>query len=111
MNAITIKTPNGIQANKTLNTLSAKLEKKYKNSKNIKFGFDMGFDGAWEFVIQNTKNDRAIVFKQHPNNANQQVAFIYATSFANQMSEDVRYDIKNKDLFSFAQLVISQISK
>ena len=107
----TIKTPNGIQANKTLNALAAKLEKKYQSSNNLKFGFDMGFDGSWEFVIQNTKTDRALVLKQNPSNSNQQVAFIYATSFANQLSEDVRYDIKNKELFTFAQVVISQICK
>jgi len=106
-----ISTPNGIKSNKTLNAVAAKLEKKYKTSKNLKFGFDMGFDGVWEFVINNTKTDRAVVVKQHPNNSNIQAAFIYATSFKNQLSEDARYDVKNKEVISFAQLVISEISK
>ena len=107
----TIKTPNGIVANKTLNNVAAQLEKKYKTSKNLKFGFDMGFDGVWEFVVQNTKTDRAIVIKQNPTSSNIQTAFVYARSFANQLSEDARYDIKNKEVLTFIQVVISQICK
>ena len=69
----------------------------------------MGFDGTWEFVIKNTKTNRAVVFKQDPRTSNKQVAFVYARSFegANaQPSEDVRYDIKNKDLVTFSKLAV-----
>ena len=114
MNTITIKTPNGIQANTALNNLAAKLDKLYKKSNNIKRGFDMGFDGTWEFVIKNTKTNRAVVLKQDPRTSNKQLAYVYARSFegANaQPSEDVLYDIKNKDLVTFSKLIISQISK
>jgi hypothetical protein len=107
----TIQTPNGIVANKTLNNVAAQLKKKYKTSKNLKFGFDMGFDGVWELVVQNTKTDRAVVIKQNPTDANIQTAFIYARSFANQPSDDGRYDIKNKEVLTFLQVVISQICK
>jgi len=114
MEVIKIKTPNGIQANKELNKLADQLDKLYKNSKNIKRGFDMGFDGTWEFVIKNTKTNRAVVFKQDPRTSNKQLAYVYARSFegANaQPSEDVLYDIKNSDLLTFAKLLISQLSK
>ena len=114
MEVIKIKTPNGIQANKELNKLADQLDKLYKNSKNIKRGFDMGFDGTWEFVIKNTKTNRAVVFKQDPRTSSKQLAYIYARSFEGvnaQPSEDVLYDIKNSDLLTFAKLLISQLSK
>tara|TARA_R110000822_G_scaffold190660_1_gene329434 strand:+ start:884 stop:1258 length:375 start_codon:yes stop_codon:yes gene_type:complete len=114
MEVITINTPNGIQANKELNKLAGQLDKLYKNSKNIKRGFDMGFDGTWEFVIKNTKNNRALVFKQDPRTSSKQLAFVYARAFdgANaQHSEDALYDIKNSDLLTFAKLSITQLSK
>ena len=114
MEVIKIKTPNGIQANKELNKLADQLDKLYKKSNNIKRGFDMGFDGTWEFVIKNTKTNRAVVFKQDPRTSSKQLAYIYARSFEGvnaQPSEDVLYDIKNSDLLTFAKLLISQLSK
>ena len=114
MEVIKIKTPNGIQANKELNKLADQLDKLYKNSKNIKRGFDMGFDGTWEFVIKNTKTNRAGVFKQDPRTSSKQLAYVYARAFEGvnaQPSEDALYDIKNSDLLTFAKLLISQLSK
>ena len=111
MNAIAINTPNGLQANKELNKLAAKLDKLYKNSKNVKRGFDIGFDGAWEYVIHLTKTDRAIVIKQDPKYNHCQAVFIYATSFSNQMSEDKFMHVANNNLLDFAQTTISLLSK
>ena len=109
--AVLISTPNGIKANKQLNNLASKLEKKYKKSKNLKFGFDMGFDGAWEFVIHNTKTDKACVLKQNPSNPAVQVGFLYAQSFATQMREDETYEVPNDMLDQFASIVISEVSR
>jgi hypothetical protein len=105
------KKTTGIQANKVLNTLADKVEKLYKTSKNLKFGFDMGYDAEWEYVIENTKTNKAIVLKQHPQIPNKQLAFMYMRSFSTQHSEDVLYDIKNKDLVLFIQKSIPYICK
>jgi len=105
------KNKTGFQANKALNQLADKLDKKYKSAKNIKSGFDMGYDGVWEFVIKNTKTDKAIVLKQHPEFSNKQLAFVYMTSFSSQQSHDVLYDIKNKDLMLFVEKIIPHLSK
>jgi hypothetical protein len=108
---ITLKNKNGIKANQVLNQLADKLDKKYKFAKNIKRGFDMGYDGVWEFVIQNTKTNKAIVLKQSPEFPNKQLAFVYATSFSSQPSHDVLYDINNKDLMLFVEKIMPHLSK
>ena len=105
------KNTSGFQANKSLNTLANKVEKLYKTSKNLKFHFEMGYDGEWEYVIENTKTNKAIVLKQHPQIPNKQLAFIYLRSFSSQPSEDVLYDIKNEDLVLFIQKGIPHICK
>ena len=105
------KNTTGFQANKVLNTLANKVEKLYKTSKNLKFGFDMGYDCDWEYVIENTKTNKAIVLKQHPQIPNKQLAFIYMRSFSSQPKEDLLYDIKNEDLVLFIQKTIPHICK
>jgi hypothetical protein len=105
------KNKTGFQANKVLNELASKVEKKYKSSQNIKSGFEMGYDGEWEYIIQNIKTNKAVVFKQHPEITNKQLAFVYMRSFSSQLSEDILYDIKNNDLMFFVEKTIPYICK
>jgi hypothetical protein len=114
---ITIKTQNGLQANKTLNKLADKLEKTYK-SPNLKFGFDIGqFDGIWEYTIKNTKTNRGLVLKQDPRYTNCQLAYVYLRSIDDtptqtaQCSEDLRQYVKNEQLFQFVGACIKEFSK
>jgi hypothetical protein len=113
-----IQRKNGLQANKTLNKLAEKLEKTYKSSKNLKFGFEMSrFDGLWEFKIKNTKTNKGLVLKEDPKYNNCQRAFVYLQSIdttdtqTSQMREDLRQYVKNTDLFNFSKHCISAIAK
>ena len=115
---ITIKTKNGLQANKTLNKLADKLEKTYKSSKNIKFGFTLGqFDGIWEYTIKNVKTNRGVVLKENPSYDNCQMAFVYLRSIDDtdtqtaQPTEDLRQNVRNIDLFNFCKSCITEFSK
>jgi hypothetical protein len=108
---VTINTPNGIKGSKELNELADKLRKKYKNSKNIKIGFDMGFDGVWELVIENTNNDTALVLKPSNRAPKAMEVFVYLTSFSTQPKEDELICVWNKDLLINIPKIISVISK
>jgi len=112
-----IKNMNGLQANKTLNKLASKLEKTYKSSKNLKFGFEIGkFDGIWEYSIKNIKTNKALVLKEDKRYNNCQMAFVYLQSFDTtdngpaQHKEDLKQYVRNIDLYKFSQQVISTIA-
>jgi hypothetical protein len=114
---ITIRTQNGLNANKTLNKLADKLEKTYK-SPNLKFSFSVGqFDGIWEYTIKNIKTNRGLVLKQDPRYNNCQMAFVYLRSIDDtdtqtaQPTEDLRQYVKNEQLFQFVQACIKEFSK
>ena len=106
------KSKKGFQANKTLNKLASKLEKTYKTP-NLKFGFEMGIDGIWEFVVKNIKTNKALVLKENPEFNNCHMAFLYLQSFESpaQPTEDLRQYVKNEQLFQFVQACIKEFSK
>ena len=114
---ITIKTQNGLQANKHLNKLADKLEKTY-TSPNLNFSFCVGqFDGIWEYTIKNVKTNKGLVLKQDARYNNCQLAYVYfrsiddTTTQTAQMSEDLKQYVKNEQLFSFVQACIKEFSK
>jgi hypothetical protein len=111
MKNFVISTPNGIQSNKELNALASQLTKLYKTSKNLKRGFQMGFDGEWEYIVENTKNDVAFVMKHCDDVPNAQIVYIYSTSFKNQVSADEVIGVSNTKLLDFAKEMISVFSK
>tara|TARA_R110000787_G_scaffold244279_1_gene350228 strand:- start:2 stop:304 length:303 start_codon:yes stop_codon:yes gene_type:complete len=99
-----------LQANKVLNKVSVKLNKKYKNTA-IKVGFTIGFDALWELVIQNTKTDRAIVIKESNRASKAQEVFIYAESFDNQLTHSEQVCVRDKDIESMCSKLIPLLSK
>ena len=111
MNFVVINTPNGIKQNKTLNDLCSKLKKKYSKSPNIKIGFDMGFDGEWELIIENKKTDSAMVLKASKRASNATEVFGYFTSFSTQPVEDELVCVRNNQLEDACIRIISLMSK
>ncbi len=105
-----ITTPNGIKANRTLNKLSEKLNKKYKNS-NIKVGFEIGFYGNWELIINNTKTDRAMVLKENGNTFGEQQVYLYTDSFINQQTHNKHWCVNNEVLGNVCNKLIPLLSK
>ena len=111
MNYVVINTPNGIKGSKTLNDLASKLTKKYSKSPNIKIGFDMGFDGVWELIIENTKTDNAMVLKPSNRAKDATEVFGYFTSFSTQPVEDELACVRNNKLEEACIKIISLMSK
>lgn len=111
MNYAVINTPNGIKGSKTLNDLASKLKKKYSKSPNIKIGFDMGFDGVWELIIQNTKTDNAMVLKPSNRAKDATEVFGYFNSFSTQPVEDELACVRNNQLEDACICIISLMSK
>ena len=111
MDFIVINTPKGIKGSETLNQLCSKLKKKYSKSPNIKIGFDMGFDGVWELIIENTKTDTAIVLKPSNRAKDATEVFGYFTSFSSQPKEDELSCVRNSQLEQACIRIISLMSK
>jgi hypothetical protein len=111
MEIVVINTPNGIKGSKTLNDLSSKLKKKYSKSPNIQIRFDMGFDGVWELIIQNTKTDMAMVLKPSNRAKDATEVFGYFTSFSTQPVQDDIACVRNHRLEAACVRIISLMSK
>jgi hypothetical protein len=111
MDYLVINTPNGIKGSKTLNDLASKLKKKYSKSPNIQIGFDMGFDGVWELIIQNTKTDMAMVLKPSNRAKDATEVFGYFRSFSTQLQEDELACVRNNQLEAACVRIISLMSK
>ena len=99
-----------LKANKVLNKVSVKLNKKYKNS-SIKVGFDIGFDALYELVIHNTKTDRAMVIKESNRSSKAQEVFIYTESFKNQLTHCEHVCVRDKDIESMCSKIIPLLNK
>lgn len=99
MQHIIINTPNGLQANPALNRLADVLDRT-EFSTLLKYNFELGFDGAWELVIQpvNPELDTAFVFKQSDRFKLAQELFVYADGFNNGALHTRQAPIHNKDL-------------
>jgi len=111
MNYLVFDTPNGLKANKNLNNLSAKLQKRYSKSVNIKIGFEIGFDGIWELVIKNIKTDKAIVLKESNRAKAATEVFGYFESFENQPLHNELACVANTRLEEACISLISLMSK
>ena len=65
MKAIKIETPNGITETKTLNFFSKFLRRTDLYRKQISSeGFELGFDGEWEYIIKFKGKTGFIVFRE-----------------------------------------------
>jgi hypothetical protein len=94
---ILINTPGGVKRANKLNRLADQLKNKSLGDsryKQVKVGFEMGFDGVWEMVVKNTKTDRAIVLKENPQTG-QVLAFFYLQSFSTQASDNQQVVFQN----------------
>ena len=112
MNIVQIKIgKNGVQANKELNVLAKQLEGGYKTSKNLKFYFELGFDGEWEFYVENAKTNKKIVLRRDLQKPGHQEVFIYFTDSENQLTEDMRFPVLNNNLLDITKMLISKMSK
>lgn len=105
-----IQTPNGLKANDTLNKVASQLQKRYKNSNNIKWGFTPDFDGQWSLEVEVVSKNRAIVLKQDADSRAQQV-FFYFRDYKNQPLHDHHTRICNCEVFDFINHTISEIYK
>jgi hypothetical protein len=107
----TIITPNGIKANDVLNSLCDKLDTKWKSLSHMKYWWEIGFDGHWELLIKNTKTDKGICLKQHPDK-NKQWGMVYSSEMSNQSkAHDLLFDIQNKDVLYFVEFTFNSLNK
>jgi hypothetical protein len=104
----TISTPNGVKGSKTLNEASDKLRKKFSKSSNVKFYFEMGFDGKFEFMIENTKTNRKVCMRE--NNPDAFQVFCYF-QHVDQPFEDTTFVIKKDRIMEIAEKSISIMSR
>lgn len=105
---IFIQTPNGVKGSKTLNEAADKLRKKFSKSPNLKFYFEMGFDGKFEFMIENKKTNRKICMRE--NNANEFQVFCYFRDI-DQAFEDARFLIRKNQIMETAEKSISLMAR
>jgi len=103
-----ISTPNGIKGSKALNEASDKLRKKFSKSPNLKFYFEMGFDGKFEFMIENKKTNRKICMRE--NDVNEFQVFCYFQD-VNQAFEDVRFLIRKNQIMETAEKAITVMAR
>ena len=76
--AIRIETPNGIKETKTLNYFSKFLRKTDLHRKQIsEEGFEIAFDGQWEYIINFKGKNGFMVFREDENG--DIILFLYPT--------------------------------
>jgi hypothetical protein len=105
---IIIQTPNGIKGSKSLNEASDKLRKKFSKSPNLKFYFEMGFDGKFEFMIENKKTNRKICMRE--NNANEFQVFCYFRD-VDQATHDAAFLIRKNQIMETAEKSITIMAR
>jgi hypothetical protein len=99
---------NGVQGSKALNETADKLRKKYSKSPNLKFFFELGFDGKWEFMIQNNKTNRKICMRENAPNEFQ--VFCYFRN-VDQAFHDHTFLIRKGQIQETAEHAISIMAK
>ena len=106
---------NGVKANDVLNKASKIIEPLYENNKDIVCGFDMGFDGVWEYTVKNVKTNKAVVLKG-VNGHTKQKAFVYNQAFDQvdgmyaQVQPDKQYMVKNNNVVTFIKKAVIEMS-
>jgi hypothetical protein len=103
-----ISTPNGVKGSKALNEASDKLRKKFSKSPNLKFYFEMGFDGKFEFMIENKKTNRKICMRE--NDANEFQVYCYFRN-VDQAFEDVTFRIRKSQIIETAEKSITVMAR